>query len=276
MLTGTTHEEAELFCKTVGNMHLCPVAAYCPNGPRSAKPLFLHKNLFPGEQWAPVSEYNNGDEGIGNDWVMIGNSLSNGSPTADSPCALYETLNGDMSPPWTADGSHTELKQHVLCCMPQEKFKHEQDIIRGMNPIWLDKSHGWTGGSYEDGEKFCKGLDKKLCPYTACECALCINVIAVRYTFGKMLTILHFSLRLDCPHGPGTHAMGGHASDFNLEGEQWAPVYGENNHWVLIGRKYGNSATTCYSHDQLEGVPPEWGLTRGKPESKLHIQCCSF
>jgi len=25
--TGTTHKDAELFCKTVGNMHLCPAEA---------------------------------------------------------------------------------------------------------------------------------------------------------------------------------------------------------------------------------------------------------
>ena len=69
---------------------------------------------------------------------------------------------------------------------------------------------------------------------------------------------------------------GGHTSDFNDEGKQWAPVYGEQNHWVMIGMKYGNSATTCYTHNQLEGVPPDWGLTKGKADLKRHIKCCSF
>ena len=26
---GTTHEEAEIFCRTIGNMHLCPVVSRC-------------------------------------------------------------------------------------------------------------------------------------------------------------------------------------------------------------------------------------------------------
>lgn len=72
--------------------------------------------------------------------------------------------------------------------------------------------------------------------------------------------------------------MGGHSADFNLEGEQWAPFEegdGKNN-WVLVGRKYGNSATTCYSHKQLEGSSPAWGLSGEKASFKRHIQCCSF
>lgn len=171
-LSGTTHEEAELFCKTVGNLHLCPVQAYCPNGAHAEKPLFLHKRLFQGEQWAPVSEYNNNDVDLGNNWVMVGNKYGD-----RSSCAQYETLNGDMSPPWTADGSQTELKQHILCCMKQSDLKEDMDAVKDFNPIWMDKSHGWNGGSYSDGEKFCEGLDKKLCPYSACEFYMKMSVL---------------------------------------------------------------------------------------------------
>ena len=70
--------------------------------------------------------------------------------------------------------------------------------------------------------------------------------------------------------------MGGHSADFNTEGVQFAPAYGVPNKWIMIGRKYGNSATTCYTHNQLEGSDPEWGYTREKSEAKLHVQCCSF
>jgi len=62
----------------------------------------------------------------------------------------------------------------------------------------------------------------------------------------------------------------------HLEGEQWAPFLGkDDNNWVLVGRKYGNSATTCYSHEQLEGSLPVWGLSSENARVKRHIQCCS-
>eukprot|EP00579_Thalassiosira_antarctica_P029645 CAMPEP_0202030230 /NCGR_PEP_ID=MMETSP0905-20130828/64388_1 /ASSEMBLY_ACC=CAM_ASM_000554 /TAXON_ID=420261 /ORGANISM="Thalassiosira antarctica, Strain CCMP982" /LENGTH=1463 /DNA_ID=CAMNT_0048594023 /DNA_START=42 /DNA_END=4433 /DNA_ORIENTATION=- len=243
---GTTHEESEIFCRTVADMHLCPIEAYCPNGPLDNKVLFLQKDAFEGEQWAPISSYDNEDTGIGNNWIMVG--TKDGDPL--STCSQYEQLYDGKSPPWTADGSKTELKEHVLCCAQQESMKHEHDISRGMKPIWLDNSHGWSGGSYDDAVKFCQDLGRKrLCPYAAY-----------------------------CPHGPGMQPMGEHSADFNLEGEQWAPVFGEGeaNNWVLIGRKYDNSATTCYSHQQLEGSSPDWGWSSGNSGAKRHIQCCSF
>jgi len=241
---GTTHEESEIFCRTVADMHLCPIEAYCPNGPLDNKVLFLQRDAFEDEQWAPISNYDNEDTSIGNNWIMVGT----GDPL--STCSKYEQLYDGKSPPWTADGSKTELKEHVLCCAQQESMKHEHDISRGMKPIWLDNSHGWSGGSYGDAVKFCQGLGRKrLCPYAAY-----------------------------CPHGPGMQPMGEHSADFNLEGEQWAPVFGEGeaNNWVLIGRKYDNSATTCYSHQQLEGSSPDWGWSSGNSGAKRHIQCCSF
>ena len=70
--------------------------------------------------------------------------------------------------------------------------------------------------------------------------------------------------------------MGGHSVDLNLEGEQWAPVFGTSNEWVLVGTKYENLATTCFMHDVLEGGPPEWGLTNENTAIKKYIQCCQF
>lgn len=77
---GTTHEEAELFCQSVGQFNLCPEEAvrssnvhllsrlahfmrfqYCPNGPGGSKQLYLQKESFAGEQWAPVSNYDGTD-----------------------------------------------------------------------------------------------------------------------------------------------------------------------------------------------------------------------
>ena len=97
---------------------------------------------------------------------MVG--TKDGDPT--STCSQYEMLYNAKSPPWTADGSQAELKKHVLCCAQEEAMTHETDISRGMNPIWLDDSHGWSGGSYSDAEEFCAGIGgKRLCPYAACE-----------------------------------------------------------------------------------------------------------
>lgn len=163
---GTTHEDAELFCRSVADMHLCPIASYCPNGPRDHEPLYLQRDAFDGEQWAPISNYDNKDTGIGNGWIMIGQKDNDPLST----CSRYEGLHNGSTPPWTADGSKTELKEHILCCSNQDLLKHEQDILFGMNPIWLDDSHGWNGGSYTDAQKFCEGLGRKqLCPYAACE-----------------------------------------------------------------------------------------------------------
>ena len=70
--------------------------------------------------------------------------------------------------------------------------------------------------------------------------------------------------------------MGGHTTDFNTEGEQWAPVYGESYRWVLIGQKYQNRATTCMDSLELEGVMPDWGMSEENAELKKYIMCCSF
>lgn len=51
---------------------------------------------------------------------------------------------------------------------------------------------------------------------------------------------------------------------------------GEGNLWVQIGQKHGNSATTCFIHNALEGGFPEWGLSESNADKKRHIQCCSF
>jgi len=243
---GTTHEAAEIFCRTIVDMHLCPIEAYCPNGPQDSRELFLQKDTFQDEQWAPVSNYDNKDTAMGNDWVLIGTVDGDQSNT----CSGYDQLNNGRSPPWTADGSQTELKEHVLCCAKQSEIKYEQEVSIGINPIWLDEKHGWSGGSYQDGVKFCRELGgKKLCPYT-----------------------------VYCPHGPGVQPIGGHSADFNIEGEQWAPYFAEDElmHWVQVGTKYDNSATTCYTHHQLEGGPPVWGLSNESSIRKRHIQCCSI
>lgn len=210
----------------------------------------MQKDAVIGEQWAPWGSYNNLEVEISNKYILIG--TLNGDPESmdgrQSTCHKYEDLNDGESPPWTLDQPHTDLKEHILCCMNQSLLKVEDDISKAMQSIWLDQSHGWKGGSYTDAEEFCTNLGgKKLCPYSAY-----------------------------CPHGAGKAPMGGHSVDFNLQGEQWAPVFGKSNEWVLVGTKYENLATTCFMHDVLEGRPPEWGLTNENTAIKKYIQCCQF
>lgn len=117
-----------------------------------------------------------------------------------------------------------------------------------LKPLWLGEDEGWTGGSHDDAVAFCKTIrGKQLCPYSAY-----------------------------CPHGAGQPVMGRHKKDFNAEGEIYAPVFGNENHWVQIGQKSENSATTCMSHYQLEGSNPAWGLTSDKPELKKYVMCCTM
>lgn len=95
-------------------------------------------------------------------WIMVG--MQNGD--AGTTCKEYGQLYGGKSPPWSGHDGSPELKKNVLCCLQQEALKKEQDIKRGMNPIWLDDKHGWDGGSWNDAVEYCDGLDgKKLCPY---------------------------------------------------------------------------------------------------------------
>ncbi len=81
---------------------------------------------------------------------------------------------------------------------------------------------------------------------------------------------------VDCPHGPGQSVIGGHATDFNTEGEQWAPIYGTTNHWVMIGQKYQNRATTCMDSNALEWEEPDFGTSVESGSLQKYIMCCMF
>lgn len=74
--------------------------------------------------------------------------------------------------------------------------------------------------------------------------------------------------------------MGGHRYDFDVQGEQWAPIADTANSWVMIGQKYQNSATTCMTFSDLEGGSPgDWGQKEGRVDEmaalKKHIMCCT-
>lgn len=231
---GETFQDAGEFCKAIGDKVLCPYSAYCPDG--SDSKLFLNREPFLGMQWAPMTF----ESGESNTWVSVG--------TDPSPCATYDQLFLGDAPGWGGlDGSEPELKENILCCQNPKHLAKIKKIKEELDPIWMDLSHGWRGGSSQDAADFCAGFgNRKVCPYIAY-----------------------------CPHGPSLPVMGGHSFDLSLEGAQWAPIYGNNN-WVMVSQMYGNSATTCMDTVELLGKEPAWGLTGDRAEQKKNLLCCHF
>ena len=185
---GTTYSDAALFCNNVAGMELCPIVAYCPNGPVAesvGKPLFLQLPAFEGEQWSPVIADYDGDD------VYVLTGTINGNPT--TTCHTYRHFHDGEIPQWGIDGSEPEKKLYTLCCkdpsyvsegikapavdltlggpditdaqMEQEGFSVEDAIAEGLKPSWFGLDDGWLGGSHSDGEWFCSGFGKQLCPY---------------------------------------------------------------------------------------------------------------
>ncbi|KAL3827250.1 hypothetical protein ACHAXA_004725 [Cyclostephanos tholiformis] len=126
-------------------------------------------------------------------------------------------------------------------------------------PLWLSSAEGWNGGSYSDAASFCNSIrGKELCPY---------SVI--------------------CPHGPGHAVMGGlREVEFVVDGEQYAPIAGGENHWVMVGDarnanddgtqdEDAGMSTKCMTHRQLEGKNPDWGLNGDRSDIKKYIMCCT-
>jgi len=94
---GTTHQNAEEFCRNIGDLTLCPQNAFCPS--ESNDKLFLNREPFEGEQWAPVG-------GTGAEvWISIGQT--------PHTCSSHGDLQLPQ-PAWAVDGSMQEVKKNVL------------------------------------------------------------------------------------------------------------------------------------------------------------------
>jgi hypothetical protein len=256
---GGTYDDAKAFCESLpqpdnGHWYLCPRHAYCPNGPRDNEPLYLQKDAFEGIQWAPISDRQNG-------WVLVGKM----SQQLPHTCEEYFQIN-HHDPLWGLDGSSKDMKKHILCCNApsgidlseddeQEnklpaKPNHDDSVLLGtFTPRWFSEADGWNSGSHDDAIAFCEqhdgihhnGKKMELCPYVAY-----------------------------CPQGPGTQPIRGHKIDVKEEGQQWAPLYGNENHWVSI-----SGEKTCLSHWEVNREEPSWGRDTSNPELKKHVLCCS-
>ncbi|KAL7539055.1 hypothetical protein ACHAWF_006281 [Thalassiosira exigua] len=235
---GTTYDHAMAFCNGIGDRVLCPVNAYCPSTDKTEKKLFLQRDPFEGEQWSPVASYFDKL----NVWVSVG-EMAGGNT-----CKTYDQMY-EEEPGWGTDSTKQESKENVLCCQNPGHAGKEQKLIKHLNPIWIDASQGWglNGLSHGAAMQFCESFaNRKLCPY-----------------------------EIYCPNGSGQPAIGGHVTDFNTEGEQWAPMYGTKDNWVMIGRKHERIAYTCMNSVELP--MPDWEhVADGEADMKRHILCCSF
>mmetsp|Transcript_11534 Transcript_11534/g.24592 ORF Transcript_11534/g.24592 Transcript_11534/m.24592 type:complete len:551 (+) Transcript_11534:238-1890(+) len=146
----------------------------------------------------------------------------------------------------------TELEQEPMNEQMQAAGVAAFELVKILHnkfkPLWLGPGEGWTGGSHDEAMQYCRNIrGKELCPYSAM-----------------------------CPLGPGRNVMAGRRPvDFSSHGEQYAPVYGEANRWVMVGQKNGDPSTTCMSHEQLERRPPSWGVNGDMADMKKYIMCCS-
>ena len=300
--SGTTWIEALAFCSSLDQQvddnvvfGLCPYAAYCPMGPHQM-PLGGYRDgeavgdiNQPGDR-APISDFVDGWVQVGSTNPCVEYTISGGLEAVD--VTATSPVGGEVDNVHGSTNTFTEVEEDfdVAVGLVKETFvpivkpgpeyyiendDHEEEsssskveltvnstylqLHEQFKPLWLSSKEGWNGGSYADAVAFCNSVrGKQLCPY---------SVI--------------------CPNGPGHAVMGGrHALEFKVEGEQYAPILGGDNHWVMVGNinstddggteDKDSSTSKCMTHRQLEGKNPEWGLNGDKSEVKKHIMCCTF
>ena len=277
---GTTYDEARAFCTSIprgtgGALHLCPLAAYCPNGPRASEPLYLQMPPFDGIQWAPISNQDN-------DWIMVGDT-GDGELT----CLSYRQIN-HRDPPWSLDGTSAQLKEHILCCEGNSDDEHPKSVssantdkgeeedskltsmplaelensngsstmtilekkIQDLHsPAWYNDKFGWQGTTYEDAKMFCESI-----------------------SHGEGGTLHLCPLSAYCPNGPrDTGPLYLQMEAFS--GIQWAPISNQENEWVMIGDA-DNGELTCQTYRQINHRDPIWGLDGQSTQLKQNILCC--
>lgn len=247
--SGTTHEDAKRFCEYIkvgndqaGTRQLCPLEAYCPNGPSHDKPLFGEMDAYEGEQWAPISSDRN-------QWVMIGKE---GMRT----CSVNSSVESvDTMPP--------SVKKHILCCLGSSSDSNVsgevvnsspetvddeiatetqlkqlfEEVSLAYRPILYDRNAGWQGQTYQEAVMWCDAYHNYIpCPY-----------------------------EVYCPDQK--HLMAGMQ---NEDGESWAPVVNQENEWVYVG-----VGDVCELYSAKFGTKPDWGVSGANSEAiTRHIMCC--
>ena len=125
------------------------------------------------------------------------------------------------------------------------KQKLFQKVSNAYQPVWYDRSSGWTGQTYSEALTWCDSHDSYIpCPYEV-------------YCPDQKSLIL---------------SNDGLSSLMDKDGESWAPVSNANNEWVEISSKAG--ACDLYS-ERYNGEHPEWGINGDNNEEiTRHILCC--
>jgi hypothetical protein len=297
---GTTWQEAREFCSSKGSssdntdtiVELCPYEVYCPTGPHHI-PYGGYRVETPSSSSvtnsrAPISDFPNGWVQVGSEnacvqysSVGVGGSSSSSSTTThdeeDAVAMIEEVVHEEVVNTVNESVQNDNESQGVVTIVEDESktddvtsttdsqvvtstdatatninqsFDMTSTLHRKFKPFWLSSNDGWNGGSYDDAVEFCSSIrGKQLCPYSVM-----------------------------CPHGPQQFVMGGYRRvEFEVEGEQYAPILGGENHWVMIGNmEHDGETAKCMTHRQLEGKAPEWGLNEERKEVKKYIMCCTI
>ena len=125
------------------------------------------------------------------------------------------------------------------------KQKLFQKVSNAYQPVWYDRSSGWTGQTYSEALTWCDSHDSYIpCPY-----------------------------KVYCPDQKSLILSNdGLSSIMDRDGESWAPVSNADNEWVEISSKAG--ACDLYS-ERNDGEHPEWGINGDNNEEiTRHILCC--
>jgi len=125
------------------------------------------------------------------------------------------------------------------------KQKLFQKVSAAYQPVWYDRSSGWTGQTYSEALTWCDSHDSYIpCPYEV-------------YCPDQKSLIL---------------SNDGLSSLMDRDGESWAPVSNTDNEWVEISSKAG--ACDLYS-ERYNGELPEWGVNGDDNEEiTRQILCC--
>lgn len=249
--TGESYVDALAFCASK-QMIVCLYDAICPKGSNNLPYGGLRSEEL---AWAPVMD-------MVNEWVHVG---------ADDQCILYSRMHPD-SPDWGLVGGEEQLTRNIMCCKAgggdhiantgtasdatvsphapvvaatgEAAMEAYAAVQEKFQPVWFDRSSGWTGQVYLNGEGFCN---------------------AQKIANGDPMTLCPFEAY--CPLGQSGDPFEGPRDGI----DQWSPIMNSENLWVQVTSENG-----CVLYSALHGIDPEWG-TNGKNNEAItqNVLCCS-
>ncbi|CAB9518221.1 Similarities with uniprot P08640 Saccharomyces cerevisiae YIR019c STA1 [Seminavis robusta] len=124
-----TYDKAQAFCKAKGGA-LASSADVCPSGALTL-PYF---GIQVGDQWTPVSDYNNA-------WIEVGTE-ANGKPT----CQTHNASFG-VTPDWGLTGTWAPASNYLVCSSRWHKFNG----LKAQNVGAADDGTIWVIGTHDHG-----------------------------------------------------------------------------------------------------------------------------